>query len=58
VTPVTVALVKRLMGNKTVFSHEASERKDLDVLQVLIDLPADFRAPLGLQVGVEVILGK
>lgn len=51
-----VALVKRLMGNKTVFSHEASERKDLDVLQVLIDLPPDFHAPLGLQVDVDVMV--
>ena len=42
------------MGNKTVFSHEAAERKDLDVLQVLIDLPPDFRAPLGLQVDVDI----
>lgn len=50
----TIGVVKRLMGNKTVFSREASERKDLDVLQVLIDMPSDFRAPLGLQVDVDV----
>jgi HlyD family secretion protein len=50
----TVALVKRVMGNKTVFSHEASERKDLDVIQVLIDLPEGFTAPLGLQVDVDI----
>ena len=49
----TVAVVKRIMGKKTVFSREAEERKDLDVLQVLIDMPADFRAPLGLQVDVD-----
>jgi hypothetical protein len=52
--PGTVTLVKRVMGNKTVFSHEASERKDLDVIQVLIDLPDDFSAPLGLQVDVDI----
>jgi multidrug resistance efflux pump len=52
----TVAIVKRLMGNKTVFSRAASERKDLDVLQVLIDMNEPFQAPLGLQVDVEVIL--
>ena len=54
----TVALVKRLMGKKTVFSHDASERKDLDVLQVLIDVPDDFRAPLGLQVDVDIRLAE
>lgn len=52
-----VALVKRLMGNKTVFSRAANERKDLDVLQVLIDLPQSFQAPLGLQVDVEIAIG-
>ncbi|MGD9715154.1 MAG: HlyD family secretion protein [Thermomicrobiales bacterium] len=50
----TIVLVKRLMGNKTVFSHQANERKDLDVLQVLVELPADFRAPLGLHVDVDI----
>jgi HlyD family secretion protein len=54
--PGTVSLVKRVMGNKTVFSHEASERKDLDVIQILIDLPEDFAAPLGLQVDVDIRL--
>lgn len=50
----TVALVKRVMGNKTVFSREASERKDLDVLQILIDMPPEFVAPLGLKVDVDI----
>jgi len=50
----TITLVKRLMGNKTMFTHEASERKDLDVLQVFIDLPPDARPPLGLQVDVDI----
>lgn len=53
-----VSLVKRLMGNKTVFSRAASERKDLDVLQVFIDLDESFQAPLGLQVDVEVTLAR
>lgn len=52
-----IALVKRLMGGKTVFSRAASERKDLDVLQVLIDMPEGFRPPLGLQVDVAVEVG-
>jgi hypothetical protein len=54
----TVVAVKRLMGNKTVFSRASSERKDLDVLQVLIDMPEAFRAPLGLQVDVELTVTK
>jgi HlyD family secretion protein len=49
-----LAVVKRLMGGKTVFACSASERKDLDVLQVLIDMPPGFEAPLGLQVDVAV----
>jgi multidrug resistance efflux pump len=48
-----VVTVKRLMGKKTVFTHEATERKDLDVLQVLVVMPEGFRAPMGLQVDVD-----
>lgn len=53
-----IALVKGLISTKTVFSRSASERKDLDVLQVLIDMPEEFRAPLGLQVDVAVQIGE
>ncbi|HET6880278.1 MAG TPA: efflux RND transporter periplasmic adaptor subunit [Pirellulales bacterium] len=49
-----IVLLKRLMGGKTVFSRSATERKDLDFLQVLIDMPEGFRAPLGLQVDVAI----
>ena len=52
-----VALVKRLMGNKTVLSDGVGERKDLDDRQVLIDLPPEFHAPLGLQVDVDELVG-
>ncbi len=48
-----IITVKRLMGKKTVFTHEATERKDLDVLQVLIEMPQGFAAPVGLQVDVD-----
>lgn len=41
-----------IMGDKTLFTHESSERKDLDVLQVIIDLGTDCQAPVGLQVDV------
>lgn len=51
-----VAVIKRVMGNKTVFSRSASERKDFDVLQALVDMPPDFRPPLGLQVDVAIEL--
>jgi multidrug resistance efflux pump len=49
-----VVALENLMGNKTVFTRASSERKDLDVLQVLIDLGPDFQAPAGLQVDVRV----
>jgi HlyD family secretion protein len=49
-----LASLEHMMGNKTVFTRASSERKDLDVLQVLIDLGPDFRAPAGLQVEVKI----
>ena len=49
-----LTLIKGIMGPKTVFSGAASERKDLDIVQVLIDLPPDFYAPIGLQVEVDI----
>ena len=50
----TIATVKHVMSKKTVFSRDSAERNDLDVLQVFVDLPADFRAPLGLQLDVDI----
>jgi hypothetical protein len=49
-----VTLVKPVMGKKTIFTHDAAERKNLDVIQVLIDLPEDLSAPLALQVEVAI----
>lgn len=49
----TIALVKSLMGKKTVFANSATERKDLDVVQVLIDLPEGTTLPIGLEVDVK-----
>jgi HlyD family secretion protein len=46
--------VKRIMGKKTVFSRTANERKDLDILQVFIDLPESFSGPVGLEVNVKI----
>jgi HlyD family secretion protein len=47
-----IALVKDLMGKRTVFTRSSTERKDLDVVQVIIDMGADFTAPGGLRVDV------
>jgi hypothetical protein len=46
--------VEQVMGDKTVFTRAASERKDLKVLQVVIELGPGFSAPVGLQVDVRV----
>jgi multidrug resistance efflux pump len=52
--PGRVVVVEPVMGDRTVFAHSPSERKDLQVLQVLIELGPDFCAPAGLQVEVAV----
>lgn len=54
----TVSFVKQLMGPKTVFSRAAAERVDLDVIQIFIDMPAEFKAPVGLRVDVRIIPGE
>jgi len=50
----TVAVLEPIMGDKTVFARVSSERKDLDVLQVVIEMEDGFRAPMGLQVDVRI----
>lgn len=50
----TVALVKKIMGKKTVFAKTSTERKDVDVLQVLINLPNDVQLPIGFEVDVRI----
>jgi multidrug resistance efflux pump len=52
----TLALIKPLMGNKTVFSRDAGERKDLDVLEVFVQPDAPISAPIGMQVEVDIHL--
>jgi HlyD family secretion protein len=47
-----VCRVNRLMGPKTVFARVADERRDLDVVQVLIDMGPDINLPVGLRVDV------
>ena len=48
-----VTLVKEMMGKKTVFSREAAERKDLEVVQVFIEPEQPMKLPIGLKVDVE-----
>jgi multidrug resistance efflux pump len=50
-----VAYVEKVMGPKTVFTKTSVERKDLETLQVLIDLEPGFQAPTGLQVDVKIV---
>ncbi len=50
-----VAYLEHLMGDKTVFTQTSSERKDLQVLQVLIDMEPGFRSPSGLRVDVTIL---
>jgi len=49
-----ITQIKNLMGNKTIFSRDAAERKDLDVLQVFIEPDEPLQLPVGLQVDVEI----
>ena len=49
-----IALVKDLMGKRTVFTRSCTERKDLDVVQVFVDMGTDFTAPAGLRVDVAI----
>jgi HlyD family secretion protein len=49
-----VAIVKPIMGKKTIFSRSSTERKDLDVIQVLVDIDGEFSAPIGLEVDVHI----
>jgi multidrug resistance efflux pump len=52
--PGKVVQVEKILGDKTVFTRSSSERKDLNVLQVVIEMGAEFRAPVGLQVDVRI----
>jgi HlyD family secretion protein len=49
-----VVEVEKIMGDKTVFTQASSERKDLHVLQVVIEMEQGFSAPVGLQVDVKI----
>ena len=54
--PAHVALVKKVMGKKTVFAKTATERKDIDVIQAFIEPDADMQVPIGLEVNVKIAI--
>lgn len=56
--PGTVRLVKQVMGKKTVFTKASSERRDIDVIQVLIEPDRGLTVPLGMEVDVKVEAGS
>ncbi len=56
--PGKVALLKTLMGNKTVFTRDAAERKDLDVLQVFVIPEEPLNVPIGLQVDIDLTISE
>ena len=49
-----VISLKAIMGRKTTFSRAAAERKDVDVLRVLIETDERLDAPIGLEVHVKI----
>jgi HlyD family secretion protein len=53
-----VVLIKPIMGTKTVFSRSSTERKDLDVVQVIVEMQSDFSVPIGLEVDVKIFHDK
>lgn len=52
--PGRVVEVEKVMGEKTVFTRAASERKDIHVLQVVVEMEPRFCAPVSLQVDVRI----
>jgi ABC exporter DevB family membrane fusion protein len=52
-----ISRLERVMGDKTVFTRASAERKDLEVLQVIIDAEAGFSGPIGLRVDVRIHVG-
>jgi HlyD family secretion protein len=54
--PGHVSLVKQIMGKKTVFAKTATERKDIDVIQLFVQPDNTLQAPVGLEVNVKIEL--
>ena len=49
-----VVRVEQIMGDKTTFTRASSERNDLHVLQIVIEMEAGFSAPVGLQIDARI----
>jgi multidrug resistance efflux pump len=49
-----VLSVEPLMGAKTIFTRSSSEKKDLDVVQAILEMEPGLQAPPGLRVDVEI----
>jgi multidrug resistance efflux pump len=56
--PGSVIEVEKIMGDKTVFARASSERKDLNVLQLVVEMEPGFTAPVGLPVDVRIHRGS
>ncbi|MCK9606020.1 MAG: efflux RND transporter periplasmic adaptor subunit [Methylomonas sp.] len=54
--PAHVTLVKKIMGKKTVFAKTATERKDIDVIQVFVEPDTNLQTPVGLEVNVKIAI--
>jgi len=55
--PGRVVVVEKIMGDKPIFTRAASQRKALNVVQVVIEMGRAFSAPVGLQVDVSIHRG-
>ena len=55
----SVASISTLMGRKSVFTGDPSDKSDRDVLEAVINLDSDARSlPVGLRVTVQFLAGK
>ena len=50
-----IRLIKPVMGRKSVFSRDATERMDLQVLEVWVEVDGVSEVPMGSEVQVEII---
>ena len=53
-----ITQVNPIMGKKTVFARTTNERKDVDIRQVLVQLPENTDLPIGLETDVIIELNR
>lgn len=53
-----VTWIGAMMGKKSLLSGAANELRDLDVVEVWVELPADFSARVGLQIDASIVVAK